>query len=668
MPVMTRRSRGPAHARRIVIGALLVVTIPAHAAEDKFRITPGPVAMTDEEKAIRPEPARGVEHGVILVEEVDRNDNYGRGTQLAFHLRAKILSNEARELADITIPYDVSVDDLTRWWARAILPDGQVRELPKEELTRQTIVKTRGGEFSVLKGSLPGIVPGAVIDYGYALRTDGFFEPDTLWLQREWPLQRLRYRWVPWSRSRAGFLTRRTEGLDVTPTVKDGKVVVEARDIRAVRDEPMMPPAAESRASVFFYYLPWGENVLEYWETMAKGIELSNDFFLSKDAVTDLLTRAAPPAGEAVTTRLRAVYDWLGTNVENVALRTIEAEEMAARAKDRTEEDTARFVMEKRRGDSFQIAQLFVGAARRLGAEAWIALAADRTENYFNEGLPSLRQIPWPLVAVRAPDGPPDRFEFGSPGSGLPYGQIPWWLTGINCLVFTESGALPVLIPTSEATENVGTTRGTVRFLPDGGGASLVWTTEGSGQFGYSAWRSLRSMKPDERDEELLELCGAGDDLEVHDATAEGLSEKVVSYRIRCAGELLATGLHEEAERFVFAVSGPWFRPAPDLVPGMRRFPVAFEYPAIERTVIEVEAPPGFVPGPPPLATRLGTVYGNYSLMAARTDTGFRVERVLVLPRLNIPPENYTGLVGFFDHVRRGDATSLTFVRSQKTN
>ena len=31
---------------------------------------------------------------------------------------------------------------------------------------------------------------------------------------------------------------------------------------------------------------------------------------------------------------------------------------------------------------------------------------------------------------------------------------------------------------------------------------------------------------------------------------------------------------------------------------------------------------------------------------------GFSVERELVLPRLSIPPENYTGLVGFLDHIR----------------
>ena len=335
-------------------------------------------------------------------------------------------------------------------------------------------MKFRGDEVKQFKVAMPGVVPGAVIDYGFVLRTTEFLAPDTVWLQREWPLQLLRYRWAPYARLASGYTCRRVSGLDVTPTVKDGKVLVEAKDIRPVADEPMMPPSAESKASAVFYYHPSETTPAVYWEVVAKAVEMENDFFLSKAAVADLLERAAPPASDAVTPKLRAVYDWLGANIENVTTRTIEAEELAARAKDRSEEDTARFVMQKRRGESFQIAQLFVGAARKLGAEAWIVLAADRTENYYNPALLDMRQFGWTLVAVRAPDGPQERFVFVAPGSGLPYGEVPWWLTGVNVLVATKDGPLPVPVPASEAAGNVGTTRATVTFSPEGDTASVV--------------------------------------------------------------------------------------------------------------------------------------------------------------------------------------------------
>ncbi len=667
MSTATRRSRLPLF---LVVFALLPALEPlaALAARDTFKIVPGPTVMSDEEKAIQPDPARGAEHGVILVEEIDRNDNMSRWTDIAFHQRAKILSNEGRHLADITIPYDVEIDRLTEWWGRTILPDGQVLEIPKDALTSQTVLKTRGDEVTVLKASLPGVVPGAVIDYGFVLRTDDYLEPDTIWLQREWPLQLLRYRWTPYERFSAGYLGRRLGGLDVTPTIKNHKVMVEAKDVRPVRDESMMPPAAESKASLVFYYYSGQVDATEYWDVVAKAVELENGFFLSRAAVTQLLERAAPPAGDAVTPKLKAVYDWIGANIENVTTRTMEAEELAARAKDRSEKDTAQFVLDKRRGDSFQIAQLFVGAARKLGAEAWITLAPDRTENYYNKALFSLRQVGWTLVAVRAPDGPQDRFVFVAPGSGLPYGEVPWWLTGVNVLVVTKDGPLPVPMPVAEAGGNVGTTRVTVAFSPAGDTANVAWTIEGSGQYGYARWRALRRMKPDEREKELVRICGGSGELEISDARAEGLAEKVATHRASCAGEILATNLDEGTDRYSFPVAGPWIPALPDLQPGARRFPVVFDYPKTERTTIEVQAPPGFVPGAPPTAARLGTAYGTYAMTVSRTEKGFRVERELVLPRISVPPENYTGLVGFLDHVRRGDAVALPFLRAAKGN
>ena len=122
--------------------------------------------------------------------------------------------------------------------------------------------------------------------------------------------------------------------------------------------------------------------------------------------MTQLLERAAPPAGDAVTPKLKAVYDWIGANIENVTTRTMEAEELAARAKDRSEKDTAQFVLDKRRGDKLSDrSALPRRVARKLGAEAWITLAPDRTENYYNKALFSLRQVGRTLQQSALPMG-----------------------------------------------------------------------------------------------------------------------------------------------------------------------------------------------------------------------------------------------------------------------
>lgn len=651
-------------AALILAGSFLALAAPpALAARDGFKIAPGPRAISDEERAIQPDPARGAEHGVILVEETDRNDNLGRWTEISFHQRAKILDNEGRGLADLEIPYDVDADRLSEWWAFAILPDGNVLDVPRSALTEQTIVKLRGLEWTTLKAALPGVVPGTVIDYGYTMRTAEFLPPDTVWLQREWPVRLLRYRWAPYARLASGYLCRRIGGLDVTATVKDGRVLVEAKDIRPVPDEPLMPPRVEANASAVFYYHSSEIDAADYWDAIAIAIELGNGFFLSKAGVVELIERAAAPAGEAVTPKLRAVYDWLEGNVENVTTRSIEAEELAARVKDRSESDTARFVMQKRRATGLQLAQLFTGAARRLGAEAWIALAVDRREAEYNPALLSASQFDDALVAVRAPDGPADRFVFVAPGSGLPYGEVPWWLAGGVVLVATDGGPLPVPVPVTEAAGNAGAVVAQIAFSPEGETASISWTIEGTGQHGYERWLDLRRHKPEEREQELLALCGSGGEIEINEAVAEGLDARRASERIRCRGELLVTNIEPEIERYSFAVQGPWFAPVPDLRPGPRRFPVVLDFPRTEKATLEIDAPPGFEPGPPPPAERLGTAHGSYALTVTRTERGFRVERTLTLPRATIPVDVYPGLAGFFDSVRRADTMALPFVR-----
>src|SRR5262245_14349868 len=61
--------------------AFLALTAYARTALPKSKtaidITPGPSVMSDEEKAIQADPAQRIQHGVILLEEYERNENLG---------------------------------------------------------------------------------------------------------------------------------------------------------------------------------------------------------------------------------------------------------------------------------------------------------------------------------------------------------------------------------------------------------------------------------------------------------------------------------------------------------------------------------------------------------------------------------------------------------------
>src|SRR5438093_1436958 len=185
-------------------------------------IEPGPSAMTEEDKAIQADPAQGIEHGVVLREEYERNENLGTDNKYGYHMRAKILSQEARSIGDIVIPYDMNMGDLYDWWGRTILPDGSVQELKKEELQDEITADLGTKRIRHLKGALRGIVPGCVIDYGYVYRgKGGIILEHRITLQRPWPIRSFRYRWVPFSNRASAYRVNHAEGLKIT-TTKDG--------------------------------------------------------------------------------------------------------------------------------------------------------------------------------------------------------------------------------------------------------------------------------------------------------------------------------------------------------------------------------------------------------------------------------------------------------------
>ena len=59
----------------------------------------------------------GVEHGVVLIRESHLNDAYGTNSEFQRHVRAKIFSNEARDLANVEI---VEFEGLTVDFARHV--------------------------------------------------------------------------------------------------------------------------------------------------------------------------------------------------------------------------------------------------------------------------------------------------------------------------------------------------------------------------------------------------------------------------------------------------------------------------------------------------------------------------------------------------------------------
>jgi hypothetical protein len=648
----------------IAVFLLNLSALSQAADQTKIMIEPGPVTMSEEERSITADPAQGIEHGVILIEETDRNENFTLANEVTYHMRAKILSNEGRSLADITIPFNSEDSKLKEWWARTILPDGEVLELAKDELEEQIIAEHSSGDYAVLKGTLPGVVPGCVIDYGYRVRVEGFIPPAPIKLQQAWPVQELRYRWEPWQERSAAYFVVGGDKVDIDIEQTRDAFLIEASDISPIVEEPYMPPDAVIRAGLYLYYTDAEhDDPQRYWKDQARFVERwTKEFYGSRSLRRKTLEGIAMPADADLQTRLRYLYDWIGANIENTTLRSKEADEAAAAA-DEEEPNTVKQVLKLGRADSIRLSQLFVGLARELGAEAHIVLAVDRTDNYWQPQMLSLGQFAAFLVGLRVP-GAEGETQTVSPGSGLPYGQVPWWLSGVSTMMATEEGAEKVFIPASKPMENVYKSEVEISFVEDNEIIEIDWSQSGTGQAGYSEKRRLRGRAAEKRDERLRELCGESADLEVVSAESPGLETLAGGYQLRCTCEVLASGVDEDAETFRYQFSGPWIRELPDLTADTRVHPVNFHYPYIVHTVIDITAPEGFVPRPAPAPVSIDSQLGGYRLNITRTPDGYRVERMMALAILGVIAEGYPFLLDHFNAIRRADRTELVFERA----
>lgn len=656
--------------RQIVFSAMTVLSFSiTFAGKTSLEVKPGPTQMSAEERAMQPDPEHGVEHAVILIEETDRNEDVGAaGTVQHYHMRAKILSSEGRDLANISIPF--SRAQIREWWGKVLLPDGQVLDLPITRIDDQSDLENKGRRLvSSSKAALPGVVPGAVIDYGYEARSSLDFGTPPIPLQRAHPIKHFRYRWEPRSGTyiAAAFtVTNAGKRLPLRAVNEAGAVLLEGDNLPPVVDEPYAPPDWEiSGKLLLYYYLDSERDAEAFWKQTGKRFDRSVTTWIRKKSVWEKgLTQIPLPAQADLTTKLQTVYTWLATNVKNTSLKSNEENELAEE-NDETQRHDPATLLQQREANGYELARLFIGFARYLGAEANLFLAVNRTSQYWLREYMTPTQFGGFLVAVRTDTGPTSKPVIVAPGSGLPWGEVPWYFTGVTGIAVTAQGATALVVPPATADRNRSETKATLTFGSDDQTLRSVWTRRGSGQSGYDERRYLRSLAPEDRDSRLGELCGQSAETEVLKHEAPTLEDMGASFALTCESETSDVAPPEEIGVFHFSWDGNWVERLPDLTAKKRVHPVIFRYPSTDVAEIDIQAPPGFKPGQPLEDTVIDYKYGRYERSVTVHEHGFLIKRTLVLAPIVVNTEGYPDLLGFLQRVRKADAEPVVFVRTR---
>ncbi len=655
--------------RNFAIYLLILSLLPVAALaakKNRTGIEPGPMVITPEEAAIVADPENGIEHAVILVVETDRDESFKTTNEITYHFRAKILSNEARDLGDIELPFNIRRGRLKRWWGRTILPDGTVHELAREDLEEQLIKKGASSmtDYVKLKGALPGVEVGAVIDYGYMFQADGNLAFSPIPIQREYQVRKFHFRWVPFRKANYLITHEKERGI-VTKSEKRG-VTFTGENLPAVDREPYGPPFAHLRATLFIYY-NHSEiyQAKEYWDYIAKQLDkFISDYMKGGKEMREFLARTPLPEDAPLDVKLRALYNWIEKNIENTELRTSERREARARIdRDKDFTSSVREVLDTKEGEQWQIRLLFMAFARLLGADAHMVEVVDRSNSYWDAAFLSPTQFDDFLVAVKEPGESEENYVVLDPGSGLPYGEIRWWYTMVQGMLCTGDGAGTILIQPPKAEANGTVYEVVIGFEDEGELMVMSWTRTSTGQSAYVERLYLRGLKPEEREDRLFKLCGADGDFEVTSATVSDLDSAKDALVISCEAESFTDGIGASVGTYSISLEGPWIDSLPVFVEEKRKTPIVFRYAWTSNSSLEIKAPEGFMPrgGYNPVSAE--TSLGKYRLFIAPTGEGYHVERRFVMPHSSLAAKHYGGLMKYFEFIKRADETRIEFVR-----
>jgi Domain of Unknown Function with PDB structure (DUF3857) len=630
---------------------------PSLAVEDWRAIDPAELAL----KASVVEKDSDAE---ALFWEVRVDDGAAGEIVFSNYVRVKVFTERGKESqSQIDLQYLGSnkIKDIS---ARTIKPDGSIAELKKDDVHERTIVKASGLKVKAKSFAMPGVEPGAIIEYRWKeVQTDSDANYTDLQFQRDIPARSVTYLVRPYTGPYAQALAYKE--FHMPPGVKfekakDGFYRVSLANVPAYREEPRMPPEDEVRAWILLFYNQSGIAPGKFWVDMGKRLYESNKEELKvNDEVRKKATEIVGDATQAED-KLKRIYEFCQTKIRNLSRASITSEERAKLAKDiKSPADT----LKKGMGRGGNIDNLFAALVNAAGLEAYRAYSGNRQEYFLDEAFPNLYFLMRgsSFVAVRLGE----TWQFFSPAETYtPFGMLGWREDGQKVLVASKD---PVWadVPISAPDKSLEKSTGKFRLLEDGtleGDVRIEYT----GQFAIDKKMANEDDSVVQREETLRDKLKARlSTAEVSEIKIENVTEPIkpftYSFHVRIPGYAQRTGkrLFIQPSFFRHGI-GPMFAAAE------RRQSIYFHYAWSEKDDVEIEFPPGFAldnadkPGP----FKAG-VTSEYKINLGVSPDG----RKLLLQRefffgggtgTMFPRSSYGQLKMLFDQLNKADEHTIT--------
>jgi hypothetical protein len=645
--VREKPRRQPVNIRRwgvvcviaMMIAVIAMWNVHPVSGDDWLPISPEELKMTSVPEA----PGAPA---VILYRQVDRDDETSREIN---YVRIKILNEEGRKYADISIPFVKGSESIQGLKARTIRPDGSIVNFDGKMYDKE-IVKARGVKYLARSLSLPDVQPGGIIEYRYANQMDENQLYSSHWiLSEELFTKHAKFSLKPYSRATVRFSW---QGLPEGVTPINGNIIrLEVNNIAPFRTEDFMPPENELKSRVDFLYSRSDEkDPAKFWKAEGKQLNEAVESFAGKRKAMEQAVSEIVAPGDTPEAKLQKIYRRV-LKVRNTTLQVEKTEQEQKRAKEK-ENSNVEDVWKHGYGNGRQINWLFLSLARAAGLEASAVFLSSRSEYFFNPKTMNPGQLNGDVVVVKL-NG---KDVYCDPAAGYaPFGLMTWEETGVSGLRLDKDGGTWVTTPLPESSSSQIIRKADLKLTDDGSlQGKLTVTFSGL----EALWRRVEERNEDDGsrkkflEDQIKECIPVGIEVELTNNPEWNSSAMalVAEYDLKVPGWATSAGRRVLVSSALFGNTEKHLFEHAD-----RTHPIYFSFPSQKTDDLTIELPLAWhVSSVPKPVNQDGHII-VYDLRVDEEKGILHVQRRMDMQILLLEVKYYQALRNFFQTVRSAD-------------
>ena len=601
----------------------------------------------------------------------------------SIYVRLKVLTDKGKELANVELAYEhekdgggYTVNDIA---GRTIHSDGTVFPFTGKPYDK-LIEKEQNTKHMAKVFTLPNVEVGSILEYRYTLRYDDHYFISPRWyIQSDLFTRKAHYLWKPTDKQLVTNDDRGqvTNSIAWTPILPKGTEVKQTRlpgsdllmfevnvqDVPPAPDEELMPPISSLTYRVLFYYSPYRSNA-EFWKDEGKHWAKVQDKFIGPGKGVSDAVKQLVGASDTPDQKLHKIYAAV-MEMENTDF-THEHSAAEEKSQGLKEVHNTDDILARKRGESDQLALLFVAMARAAGFKAYAMTVTDRDRHLFLPTYFTLGQFDDTIALVNV-DGKELTFDPGS--RYCAYGHLAWKHMMAGGLRQSDAGAVIAYTPGESYTSSQVQRIADLKMDENG----LVTGTVKMTYIGAPAlrWRQI-ALRGDATalEHDLLtrveEMLPSGMEVKVSSISKVADYEQPLVADFTVKGNIgSSTGKRLLLPANVFQVNSK-----PTFSHEKREVAVAFDYPYDNKDVVRIVFPATFAIESLPASESYQYLKTSaYSFKTESTPTSVTFRREFALADILFMPDEYSALRGYYGKFETKDQENVVLkVATESSN